>query len=223
MNRRLLVPAVSTVIMLAILLSLGVWQLERREWKHGLLAQIDAAEALPAIPMPADPAPFTKVRVEGHLRPDLTALYGAEVRGDVLGGQLIMPMERPGQLPLLIDLGWVPNAADPAHPFHIPQGPIDGFIRPPEHATMFSGTDSPAKRLFYTLDPGPIGRSLGLPAVAPFTLVAIGTPSPGVYPDPATALPRPADNHLQYAFTWFGFAVTLVVIFLLYARKASRP
>ncbi len=208
--------------MLAILLSLGVWQLERRAWKHNLLAQIDAAEARPAIPMPPNPAPFTKVRVEGRLRADLTAIYGAEVRGTTLGGQLIMPMERTGQAPLLIDLGWVPNEADAAHPFKIPQGPIDGFIRPPEHASTFSGKDSPDKRLFYTLDPALIGKSLGLPNVAPYTLIAIGTPQPGVYPDPATALPRPADNHLQYAFTWFGFALTLAIIFALYARKAPR-
>jgi surfeit locus 1 family protein len=43
-----------------------------------------------------------------------------------------------------------------------------------------------------------------------------------VFPDPVQHLPRPPDNHLQYAITWFGFAVTLVIIFLLYARKALR-
>lgn len=223
MWRRLLVPAVSTLVMLAILLSLGVWQLQRREWKHALLAQIDAAEALPAIPMPADPAPFTKVRIKGQLRPDLSARYGAQVRGDVLGAQVIMPVERPGAVPVLVDLGWMPNTVAVAA-LHLPPNAVEGFIRPAEHATMFSGTDSPAKRLFYTLDPGPIGTSLGLPKVAPFTLVALGAPPPpGVYPEPATALPRPPDNHLQYAFTWFGFAVTLAVIFFLYARKALRP
>jgi surfeit locus 1 family protein len=219
--RRLVVPTVSTVVMLAILLALGVWQLQRREWKHGLLAQIDAAEAAPAIPMPADPDPFEKVRIEGHLRTDLHALYGAEVRGDILGGQLIMPLERSGADPVLVDLGWVPN--DDISKMTLPQGAVDGFVRPAEHAGMFSGTDSPAKRLFYTLDPGPIGASLGLARVAPFTLVAIGVPKPGVYPDPATELPRPADNHLQYALTWFGFAITLAIIFVLYVKKALRP
>ena len=219
--RRLAVPAISTAVMLVILLGLGVWQLQRRDWKHHLLAQIDAAERLPAIPLPADPTPFAKVRIDGHLRTDLSAIYGAEVRGDTLGGQLIMPLERAGADPVLVDLGWVPN--DARAKLTLPEGSVEGFVRPAEHATYFSGTDNPAKHLFYTLDPGPIGASLGLAHVAPFTLVAIGTPHPGVLPDPATALPRPPDNHLQYALTWFGFAITLLVIFVLYVRKTLRP
>jgi surfeit locus 1 family protein len=64
---------------------------------------------------------------------------------------------------------------------------------------------------------------LGEPNVAPFILVAIGPAAPrGPFPDPAQRLPRPPDNHLQYAVTWFGFAITLLIIFVLYARKALR-
>ena len=218
--RRLLVPAISTSVMLVILFSLGVWQVQRLAWKQALLAQIDAAERLPAIPLPENPTAFQKVRIDGHLRTDLHALYGAEVRGDRLGGQLIMPLERAGADPVLVDLGWVPG--DGSGPLTLPSGAVEGFLRPAEHAGRFSGTDSPAKRLFYTLDPGPIGAALGLPRVAPYTLIAIGSPKPGVFPDPATALPRPPNNHLQYAMTWFGFAITLLIIFGLYVRKTLR-
>lgn len=217
MKTRLLVPAISTAVMLAVLIGLGVWQLQRREWKHALIAQIEAAETAPAIPLPADPTPFAKVRITGHLRTELHALYGAEGRHNILGAQLIMPMERDGQDPVLVDLGWVPN--DDMSKLTLPQGAVEGFVRPAEHAGTFSAPDSPAKRLFYTLDPAPIGAALGLAKVAPFSLIAIGPSRPGIYPDPAQALPRPADNHLQYAFTWFGFALTLLIIFVLYVRK----
>ena len=219
--RRLWVPALSTLVMLTILISLGVWQLERREWKHALVARIDAAESLPAIPMPANPDNFTKVHIEGHLHTDLQARYGTELRGETLGAQLVMPLERPGADPVLVELGWLPNAM--IDDLTLPVGGVDGFIRPAEHAGTFSGKDDPAKRLFYTLDPAPIGASLGLAHVAPFTLVAMGTVPRGAYPEPAQALPRPNDNHLQYAMTWFGFAITLLAIFVLYARKALRP
>jgi surfeit locus 1 family protein len=218
--RRLLVPAISTVVMLTLLLGLGIWQLQRREWKAGLLAQIDAAERLPAVPLPAAPDPFAKVRIEGHLRSDLEVLYGAEVRGDTLGAHLIMPLERPEADPVLVDLGWVPMQR--RDPLVLPQGAVEGFVRPAEHAGTFSAADNPAKRLFYTLDPGPIGAALGLPHVAPFVLTAIGTAPPGVFPDPVRNLPRPPDNHLQYALTWFGFAATLLIIFSLYARKTLK-
>lgn len=219
--KRLLIPAAMTVIMLAALVSLGVWQLERRAWKADLLARIDAAEAQPAIALSSAPDPFSKVRLEGYLRTDRLVRYGAEVRGNTLGAQIIVPMERPGADPVLVDLGWAPN--DAARPLTFPQGAIEGFVRPPEHAGYFSGKDDPSRLLFYTLDPATIGAALGLAHTAPFTLVAIGTAPPGIFPEPVLLLPRPTDNHLQYAATWFGFALTLLVIFTLYSRKTLRP
>jgi len=207
--------------MLAILLGLGTWQLQRREWKHGLLDQIAAAERNPAIPFAPDLPDFAKVRITGTLRTDLVARYGAEVRADTLGSHVIAPVLREGAAPMLVDLGWAPDR--PRDPLVFPAGAIEGYLRPAEHAGAFSAKDDPAKRLFYTLDPAPIGAALGLDHVAPVTLVAIGPSLPGRFPDPVQTLPRPPDNHLQYAFTWFGFAVTLVIIFLLYARKTLRP
>ena len=41
-------------------------------------------------------------------------------------------------------------------------------------------------------------------------------------PVPATALPRPPNNHLQYAFTWFGLAAALVGVSLPGRADASR-
>lgn len=207
--------------MLAILLTLGTWQLRRREWKHALLARIDAAEAAPGIPLQANPEAFAKVRVTGTLRPDAVALYGAEVRDapsgqQALGAQQLAVMDRDTG-PVLVDRGWVDTAAVPA----LPAGSvtIDGFVRPPEHAGALSAKDDPSKRRFWTLDPVPVGAALGV-VVPAYTIVALGPPG---LPDPVREMPRPPDNHLNYALTWYGFAVTLLVIFALYARKALRP
>jgi len=224
-TRRLLVPALSTLAMLAVLLGLGTWQVRRLAWKRGLLAQIDAAEQAPARPLTADPPPFAKVSASGHLRGDLAALYGADVRdergGPVLGGQLIEPLERPGAEPVLVDLGWVPQ--DKWRGF-VPSDParIDGYARPADRPGWFSPADDVRQRLFYTLDPAGIGAALGLSKAAPFILVALGPPPPSGYPDPARHLPRPPNNHLQYALTWYGLAGVLLVVFASYVRKGVR-
>lgn len=225
--RRLLVPAASTLAMLLILLGLGSWQVHRLHWKAGILARIAAAEQAPAVKLPPLPSPFQKVAASGTLRPDLAALYGAEVRdtptGEALGGQLIMPLMRQDALPVLIDLGWVPG--ERRAPPDLPKGEttIDGYVRPAEHPGWFSAEDDPSARLFYTLDPQAIGAALGLPVVEPFTLVALGpTPARG-WPDPAHTLPRPPNNHLQYALTWYGLAVVLLVVFGSYVRKTLHP
>ncbi|MDE2517431.1 MAG: SURF1 family protein [Rhodospirillales bacterium] len=223
--RRLLVPALSTAVMLAILLGLGVWQVHRLAWKRGILAAIAAAEAAPPVPLPATGTPpdFTKVAASGVLRPDLAVSFGAAVhdlRGvPMLGADLVVPLIRPGAPPLLVDLGWVPQPA-PA-PLTLPGGVVSvaGFVHPPVKPGLFSASDDPAGRRYYTLDPAKIGRQIGLGRVAPFTLIAMGdTPALG-YPRPADHLPRPPNNHLQYAATWFGLAGALAVIFAAYARK----
>jgi surfeit locus 1 family protein len=221
-GRRLLVPALLTVLMLAILIGLGVWQLQRRTWKLGLLAAIDHAEAAPAIPLPEHPTSFAKVRIEGHMQEDRQAFYGADVRdlpsGPTMGARLVEPMDRPGADPVLVDRGWLPTGAHPAPAPSV----IEGYVRAPETPGAFSATDNPGQHLFYTLNPAAIGKALGLARVAPFTLVALGPVVPGVFPQPATALPRPPNDHLNYAITWFSLAATLAVIFTLYARKVLR-
>ncbi len=96
---RLLWPGVMATAMLVVLLGLGTWQVKRLHWKLDVLAQIARAEAAPAVPLPTEPDPFAKVQVTGHLRNDLAATYGADVRdtpsGPLLGTYLIVPLERP--------------------------------------------------------------------------------------------------------------------------------
>ena len=210
--------------MLALAVGLGVWQVQRLAWKTNLLAEINRGEAAAAIPLPAEPQPFTKVYVEGLLRQDLAALYGVEVRttqaGPVLGAFLLNPLERPGADPIIVDRGWVPANA-PRDTTAI-AALVEGYVRPPEYSVRFGAANDPATRRFYALDPVAIGASLGLPRVAPFTLVALGAAPRGVYPEPAQALPRPPNNHFVYALTWFGLAAALLGVFGVYASRVLK-
>jgi len=225
MFRRLLWPGVMTVVMLAVLLALGTWQVLRLHWKQDLLSQIARAEIAPAVPLPKNPDPFTKVQVSGHLREDLSATYGAEVRdtpaGTQLGSQLIVALERNVGDPILVDRGWVPDKRSAPLAQTEDDVKLEGYIRPSDTPGMFSATDSPTARRFYTLNAETIGAALGLQRVAPFFLVAVGPPPKERFPDPARHLPRPPNNHLSYAITWYGLAAALVVIFVLWARKVT--
>ena len=208
--------------MLGLTIGLGVWQLQRLAWKTELLAKIDRAEAAPPVPLSDHPRPFEKVAVHGRWRDDLRAFYGSEVRsgatGATLGAQLITPLERPDGLPVLIDRGWVPDGATvQSEPGEVT---VVGYVRPPETPSWLSpATDLAAKR-FWSLDPAAIASTLGIGKVAPFTVVALGRGA-GL-PETAAALPRPPNDHLGYAITWFGLAASLVVVFAVYIRRTLR-
>lgn len=194
----------AAIPVLGLLLFLGTWQVQRLHGKNELLARIAAAEAAPAVPLADPPAPFAKVLLSGRFDHAREALLGLEVRGAVLGARLLTPLLREGAPPVLVDRGWVPM--EPASRPR-PDGPvtIEGFVHPGDRPGLFAARDDAAARRFYTLDPPAIGAALGL-AVAPYAVVALGPPG---NPDPARALPRPANNHLGYAITWYGLALAL--------------
>lgn len=224
--RLLLGPSLATLAMLSVLIGLGVWQVHRLAWKTALLAAIDRAEAAPPVPLTAAAADFAKVVVSGTLAADLHATYGVGVRegrsGAELGGDLIVPLMREADRPVLVNLGWVP--AHPETPLDLPKGSVSvvGYVRPAERPGLLSPSDNVAGRHFYTLDPARIGAVLGLSDLAPLTIVALGPQSVGGYPVPAREMPRPPNNHLNYALTWFGLAAALIGVFGLWAARVIR-
>ena len=211
--------------MLLLLLALGSWQVQRLGWKDAILARIAAAEAAPPVPLPAQPSPFQKVSVTGHFLPAPSALYGVEtrdVRGlPTMGGQLLAPFATGGRV-VLVDRGWMPTTKQMGAPdVASPAGTItlSGYAHPADHPNWISASDDPAARMFFTLNPEHIASSLGIGRVAPFALIALGPPPTDGGPVPAEHLPRPPNNHLVYALTWFALAGGLIVVFTSWARK----
>ncbi len=224
--RRFLVPGLSTLVMMAVLLGLGTWQLQRLHWKTAVLAQIAAAELEAAVPLTHSAAPYTKISVTGRFRFDLAAQFGAEVRdtraGPTFGFYQIVPLVRDGATTILVNRGWVPQKRgtqldDPASAVT-----VTGYVRPGETPSWFSAANNVVVRQFYTLDPPAIAAALGVTDPAPFILVALGSSTAEAFPAPAQHLPRPPNNHLSYVITWFGLAAALAIIFATWTRKALR-
>ncbi|CAH2600630.1 SURF1-like protein [Rhodovastum atsumiense] len=220
--RRLLVPGLMTAGMLAVLIGLGVWQLQRLAWKRDLLARLDAAEAAAPVPLPATPGPLQKVRAEGDWLDGPVAWYGSAVHvlsgGPVLGSDLIAPLRLPDGAVLLVDRGWMPAGQEPG--LSPGRATVTGWLRPAERPGLFSARDDPAAGRFYTLDPQAMARTLGVAPVLPFVLIELADAGPAAgTPIRPAHLPRPPNDHLGYALTWFGLAVALLVVFAAYALR----
>ena len=222
-RHRLLLPTLVTLGMLVVLLGLGAWQVERLAWKTALLARFDAVEAAPAVPVTAAPAPYAKVAATGRFDHGREALVGIELRGDTLGAHLVTPLIRDDAPAILVDRGWVPfeRRTAVAHPEG--EVTITGWVRPREAAGWFSPADDAPGRRFYSYDPTTIGAALGLTSVVPWTLIALADgPDTAALPRPARGLPRPNNNHLGYAITWFGLAAGLVGVYLVWLRRRLK-
>src|SRR4051794_30144168 len=114
MSWRRWAPVLFALPVLAALLGLGTWQVQRLRWKTDLLTAIAAAEAAPPRPLGPAPQPYTKVVATGRFDHGREALLGIELRGTTLGAHLLTPLLREGAPPLLVDRGWVPLERDRA-------------------------------------------------------------------------------------------------------------
>ncbi|MCC7428793.1 MAG: SURF1 family protein [Alphaproteobacteria bacterium] len=240
-RRRALLPLIFVLPALAVLLGLGLWQLERRAWKAGLLAELAAAAAAPPIALPPslpDPAAlsFRRVRLEGRFRHDTPFHYGTftgPAAGQV-GPYLLVPLERAEGPPVLVQRGWIPEAAREAGsgaapagapPISRPEGvvTVEAYVRAPEPPGRFTPANEPARNRWYSIDPEAMAQAAGLPALAPFYVVALDPAAPRQsLPLPAASLPRPPDHHLGYALTWFALALGLIGVYGVYLRHAQR-
>jgi surfeit locus 1 family protein len=235
--RSLLWPAVATAISLAILVSLGVWQLQRLAWKENLIAQVKARTASPPTPFEAfrgrageaglDYAPVT---ASGRFRHDLEALVPynqpSATRGLPVRGYLVFtPLVSDSGLVTMVNRGFVPeDRKDPAsRPQGSPEGvvTVTGLLRTAEPARWFLPADDPAKNMFFTRDPAAIARAKGLTS-PPLYIDADATPNPGGLPVGGQTQISFPNNHLSYAFTWFGLAGTLLGVFGVFAARRLR-
>ncbi|HEU6443282.1 MAG TPA: SURF1 family protein [Microvirga sp.] len=239
-SRSLILPGLVTLIALAILIGLGTWQLQRKAWKEGLIQQIETrAYGEPGSILPeaewsgwrADQDEFRKVRVSGTFLHDLEApVYGlapgTRQGAPLQGYYIITPLKLSTGAVVMVNRGIVPiELKDPATR---PEGQLDGevtvtgLVRAPEARNAFTPENDPAKNIWFTRDPQAFAEIRGLERVAPFLIDADATPNPGGWPRGGqTPLTLP-NNHLQYALTWYGLALTLIGVFGAFAWKRIK-
>ncbi|MCC2099316.1 MAG: hypothetical protein KDJ29_20670 [Hyphomicrobiales bacterium] len=101
---------------------------------------------------------------------------------------------------------------------------VTGYLRLAEARNMFTPADTPAKGVWYSRDPRAMAQYLKLKNAAPFILEADETPNPGGWPKGGVTSVKIPNNHLSYAWTWFGLAATLAGVYIAFLlRRRSRP
>lgn len=236
--------AIITAIMIATLVSLGVWQLQRRGQKHALIAALTErlATAPVALPPPSqwaslDPArdEFRRVRFVATFANNPDAMvYGAgsAIRSDISGPGTwtFAPARLQSGAIIVINAGFVQNTMqdraqqDRAVQPLLSGAPLEmiGYLRFPEAPGKLTPDPDSAKRLWFARDTSAMASALQWGAVAPF-YVDLESPAP------ANGVPKPGpldvhlkDDHLQYAMTWFGLALVVLGGFAAWLMQRRR-
>ena len=213
-TRRAAFAAAALIAALA-LAALGVWQLERRVWKHELIAAVDARiDAAPVAAPGPDAWPridakrdaYRRVTATGVFRHDRETLVQA-VTDRGAGFWVLTPLETPG-FTLLVNRGFVPtNRRDPetrAAGNVAGTAAVTGLLRVTEPGGAFLRTNDPAAGRWYSRDVAAIAKARGLARTVPYFVDADARPNPGGYPVGGLTVVRFRDHHMIYALTWFA-------------------
>lgn len=222
----------AVVIAVGLLIALGTWQLQRRTWKEALLSHIHSQMTAPPTLLPlaiTDPLAwdYRPVLVAGRFRHDLEMPILARTFQGHAGADIITPLQRPDGSIVLINRGWVPE--DRRDLTTRRSGAVDGLVliagiaRVPPGQGLFQPDSRPERNEWYWLDRAGMARHAGFAAVAPVFVEADATPNAGGWPIGGRTRIDIPNDHLQYALTWYGLAVTLVVIYGFWLRNRRVP
>ena len=225
--RRLIFPLLLGLAGAAVLVSLGVWQLQRLAWKEGVLAEISARIAAPPVALPAAPDP----QRDQYLPVTATVTFTGESLDVLVSRKQIGAGFRPVAVALtedgrriLIDRGFL-REAERAAPRPGPDAgtvQITGNLLWPDEVDGFTPDPDLTRGIWFARDLPRMAAHLGAEPL----LVVANTPAPPGF----AAEPLPVDtsgipnDHLGYAVQWFGLAaVWLGMTALLLWRIRRRP
>lgn len=225
------VLTVLVVLLLGVLLALGVWQVQRMQWKEGLMNGAEAAAGQPPLPLAEalklENPEFRRVLLtcRGLAAASFVELQSIE-NGDA-GVRLVSACRPEGvEATLLVDRGFV-SAEISARPSVKAADTmpvvITGVLRRAPAPSVL--TPPPAEGRFYGRDAEAMARALKVVGpVSPFTVFATTSTNPDWQALKPSAPPAAfTNNHLGYALTWFGLAAALIAFYgVLLRRRMTR-
>jgi cytochrome oxidase assembly protein ShyY1 len=238
---------VVTLVMVALFVGVGVWQLQRRVEQQALSAALQERLAATPVPLP-DPSQWPALTSEKDefRRVSFTATYesrldamvyssGTSMRNDISGPGCwaFIPARLPSGEVVAVNAGFVPNTIqdrgeqDRVVAQLITNKPVTltGYLRFPVAAGLFTPNVEHAKRLWFTRDHLAMAEALGWDRVAPFYIDLEAPVPPSGIPKPGPLQVHLPVEHIRYAILWFSLAGLLLIAFAARMRglRFRRP
>ena len=219
---------VFTIPSLVILLALGTWQVQRLDWKEGEIAKRQERSQGPGIELPAsfpdpDALEFTRVALSGSFVHDEEFYLGARTQNGNVGLNVVTPFQLDDGRTLLVNRGWVPQE------MREPATRAEGQLAGPLKIDVLLRTDGwkgvafakppnkPEERFYFWLDLQVMAEGVAAgPIITEVYGDAVASEVPGGLPIGGQTRITLKNDHLEYAITWYSFAVILAVIYFLF-------
>lgn len=225
----------------ALLIGLGTWQLQRLQWKEGLIARIEARTKAPPVDLAeaerrwreTGDVEYLRVQARGHYEGRDNFYFAIGDSGP--GYHVYTPLRTSAREVVMVNRGFFADTRLPAAGANYarPAGEVDlvGLARSTEIPGWFAGAAPPpgTSGPWLTRDlQGMAGRAeipnLASPEqVLPFFLdLERAGPEGASDPQGGTTRLDIPNRHLEYALTWYGLAVTLLVMAGLFISSRRR-
>ncbi len=219
--RKIIFPLLLTLAGCAVLLWLGIWQMQRLDWKEGVLAEIDARMAGDAVLLPATPTEdadeYRAVTATGTTgTTELHVLTSGTAAGT--GYRVITTLDT-GDRVVLLDKGLLPlEAKDTTAPEATTN--VTGNLLWPDDVNSATPAPDLGENIWFGRDVAAMADALGAEPI----MVIAAQMSPA---DPRTTL-LPIDSagikndHWEYAVTWFGLAAVWAIMGVVLIRRTLQ-
>lgn len=231
-SRARLLMTGALLLLVAVFLSLGTWQVQRLYWKLDLISRVEARVGAPSEPAPTqsdwggvnrEKDEYRRVTATGTFAHDKTALVQAVTELGA-GFWVLTPLRRDDGSTVLINRGFVPadrrDVAARAEGEIAGTSTVTGLLRITEPGGAFLRSNDPARDRWFSRDVAAIAAAKGLHDVAPYFIDADATPNRGGLPIGGLTIVRFRNSHLVYALTWFALAtMSAAGAYLVYRQR----
>lgn len=227
--------ALCTLAGLAVLVSLGTWQLKRLEWKRALIARVDARVHSAPIPLAealsraadGENMEYQPVRVRGAYVDGLSVRVFGTYAG-AAGFYVFTPLKtaNSGGAPyVFINRGFVPQSipeSELAKGRIKSETEVEGLLRAPEMSggpfAFLRPKDQPQDDLYFRRDPVQFAAAKSIAAASSY-IDGSGRENPAAWPKGGTTAVEFPNRHLEYALTWFGLAAALAGVYVAFSIR----
>ena len=190
---------------ISVLIMLGVWQLQRLDWKNNLLSNIEqkitAEPVLLMEELTELDDQYRSVMVEGDILPgEIHVLTSLKNIGP--GFLVIVPFALADGKIIMVDRGFVPEAEKKLNRSH-GKVKLVGNLLWPNETDGFTPDPDVKKNMWFARDLEKMSNHLKTDAV----LIVMRQSEPVGKPVPQQIGVHIANDHLGYAITWFSLAV----------------